>query len=50
MSDLLCDRDELGKVKEMFKSALNENGHISSLSCHNNSNTKVRRNRNGKYI
>ena len=39
ISDLSCNKEEFDKVKSVYKSALKDNGHFSSMS-YNGSNTQ----------
>ena len=50
ISDLSCNKEEFNKVKSVYKSALKDSGHFSSMSYNNSNTQNARRNRNRKVI
>ena len=50
ISDLSCNKEEFGKIKSVYESALKDSGHFSSMSYNNSNTQNARRNRNKKVI
>ena len=50
ISDLSCNKEEFGKIKSVYESALKDSGHFSSMSYNNSNTQNARRNRNWRII